>query len=112
MVLEHVLRWFTSPSLLFIYTEVRCGRWSCECRGAAPGDTYALHRRRGGASTEHLAATLVKVAWGVIGSPLPAAWLALAIQTRAGQAREVQRQIVWFTFPRPRPARAIDWLYA
>ena len=49
---------------------------------------------------------------GPIGSLLPAAWLALAIQTRAGQAREVQRQVVWFTFPRARPARAIDWLYA
>ena len=35
---------------------------------------------------------------GLIGSLLPAAWLALAIQTHAGQARDVQRQIVWFTF--------------
>ena len=52
------------------------------------------------------------MATGLIGSLVPAAWLALAIQTRAGQAREVQRQVVWFTSPRARLARAIDWLHA
>jgi len=32
-----------------------------------------------------------EMATGLIGSLVPAAWLALAIQTRAGQAREGQR---------------------
>jgi hypothetical protein len=42
------------------YLFIQRRRWSCECRGAAPDDTYVLRRGRGGASSEHLAASLVK----------------------------------------------------
>ena len=87
---------YLAVSSVYLYrgTDERCGRWSCECRGAAPGDTYALRRRRGGASSEHLAATPVK--WLGAGRSLAVhtltesrAWIASCDIT--GEKREGER---------------------